>query len=54
MPEKIIKRDGQVVAFDQERIINAILKQRKLLVVQIDGLQENFQGSSGSYRKKIR
>ena len=29
MPEKIIKRDGRVVAFDQERIINAIFKAAK-------------------------
>ncbi len=29
MPEKIIKRDGRVVSFDQERIINAIFKAAK-------------------------
>ncbi|NMB35968.1 MAG: hypothetical protein GX989_06755, partial [Firmicutes bacterium] len=29
MPEKIIKRDGRVVAFDQGRIINAIFKAAK-------------------------
>ncbi|RJX28783.1 MAG: ribonucleoside triphosphate reductase [Dethiobacter sp.] len=29
MPEKIIKRDGRVVTFDQERIINAIFKAAK-------------------------
>ncbi len=29
MPEKIVKRDGRVVAFDQERIINAIFKAAK-------------------------
>ena len=29
MLEKVIKRDGRVVAFDQERIINAIFKAAK-------------------------
>jgi ribonucleoside-triphosphate reductase len=29
LPEKIIKRDGRVVTFDQERIINAIFKAAK-------------------------
>ena len=29
MPDKIIKRDGRVVSFDQERIINAIFKAAK-------------------------
>lgn len=29
MPEKIIKRDGRVVSFDQERIINAVFKAAK-------------------------